>query len=62
MSQLDRPAGGLTGRVTELDFLRGFFGQAVVSGGALVLTAIRPAHSRTPSPVAVCPVRPSSTR
>ena len=34
----DLPAAGLTGRVTELDFLRGFFGQAVVSGGALVLT------------------------
>ena len=34
----DLPAAGLTGRVTELDFLRGFFGQAVVSGGALLLT------------------------
>ena len=38
MSQLDLPAGGLTGRVRELDFLRGFFGQAAVSGGALLLT------------------------
>jgi DNA-binding CsgD family transcriptional regulator len=38
VSQLDLPAGGLTGRVRELDFLQGFFGQAAVSGGALLLT------------------------
>jgi DNA-binding CsgD family transcriptional regulator len=34
----DLPAAGLTGRVSELEFLRGFYGQAAVSGGALVLT------------------------
>ena len=38
MSQLDLPAAGLTGRVRDLDFLEGFFRQAGVSGGALLLT------------------------
>jgi predicted ATPase len=38
MAELDLPAGGLTGRVTELDFVRDFFRQAAVSGGALILT------------------------
>jgi hypothetical protein len=38
VSQPDLPAGGLTGRVAELDFLQGFFGRAAVSGGALLLT------------------------
>ena len=34
----DLPGPGLTGRDGDLDFLRGFFGQALVSGGALLLT------------------------
>jgi len=38
MNQLDLPAPGLTGRVRDLDFLEGFFRQAAVSGGALLLT------------------------
>ncbi|HUB22573.1 MAG TPA: AAA family ATPase [Streptosporangiaceae bacterium] len=37
-SQPDFPALGLTGRAGDLDFLGGFFGQAVAGGGALVLT------------------------
>ena len=38
MSQLDAPAERLTGRTGELDFLEGFFRQAAVSGGALLLS------------------------
>ena len=38
MSQLAVPAGQLTGRAGELDFLAGFFRQAAVSGGALLLS------------------------
>jgi len=38
MSGSDAPPGGLTGRSRELHFLEGFFRQAAVSGGALVLS------------------------
>ena len=38
MSQLDVAAGQLTGRAGEPDFLAGFFRQAAVSGGALLLS------------------------
>jgi len=38
VSQLDASAGLLTGRAGELDFLEGFFRQAAVSGGALLLS------------------------
>ena len=38
MSQLAVPAGQLTGRAGELDFLAGFFRQAAVSGGELLLS------------------------
>jgi hypothetical protein len=38
VSQPDVPAGRLTGRTGELDFLEGFFLRAAVSGGALLLS------------------------
>ena len=37
MSLVDPPSGGLTGRARELHLLEGFFRQAGVNGGALVL-------------------------
>jgi hypothetical protein len=38
MSRLDLPEGTLVGRDRELAFLRGFFQEAAVSGGAVLLS------------------------
>ncbi len=38
MSQLDPPSGALIGRALELSFLRDFFRETAVTGGALVLS------------------------
>ena len=38
MSRLDLPQGALVGRDRELAFLQGFFAEAAVSGGALLLS------------------------
>ena len=49
MSWLDLPPGALVGRDRELGFLREFFLQAAVSGGALLLSG-EPGVGKTAGP------------